>query len=555
MKFLERIIEYGLYLLVFVLPWQTRYIIKAGEINGGYWEYGTISLYATDVLLILLIIIFIIYKFYSHKFSIFHANAGPRQGGGNFSGYARSGEARQFSNKSQILPRQRDPAKVVTNTKSKIPGYWYIIAGLNLMVLISIFFAPDKLVAVFSFLRFLLGIGLFWLIVSVSYDKLKLIISLLFGMMIQAGLAIWQFIYQSSFSSKWLGLALHQATDLGTSVIETVGSDGIGERWLRAYGGLDHPNVLGGLLTVGLILVIGLILKYSNNNFQFSTTKAGQAISPPTGDLPKGDNFQSKKNERFILSIGWVIIIIFFIALIFTWSRAAWLALFISLVVLLIISLVRKNLLRQKSILEIILVLGMVVFILFNLYQNLFITRSLPKQRLEIKSYSERILSYKNFRQIIKDSWLTGTGMGNYTLILHDQMNKNLASFDYQPVHNVFLLAWAEIGILGIIFFTGLIIYLLITNYQFLITNKMPNAKCQMPNQYQNQKLEIRNWKLEIGQNGRAEDMIINFSILIALIIIMSLDHWWWSLHFGILFFWLVVGLIIKAIKLNSLEK
>ena len=31
--------------------------------------------------------------------------------------------------------------------------------------------------------------------------------------------------------------------------------------------------------------------------------------------------------------------------------------------------------------------------------------------------------------------------------------------------------------------------------------------------------------------------------ILVALIVVMSLDHWLWSLHFGMLFFWLALGL------------
>ena len=55
-------IEYGLYLLVFLLPIQTRWIIKEGSINGGHWEYGTISLYGTDILLILLVFLFFVSK-------------------------------------------------------------------------------------------------------------------------------------------------------------------------------------------------------------------------------------------------------------------------------------------------------------------------------------------------------------------------------------------------------------------------------------------------------------------------------------------------------------
>jgi hypothetical protein len=35
-------------------------------------------------------------------------------------------------------------------------------------------------------------------------------------------------------------------------------------------------------------------------------------------------------------------------------------------------------------------------------------------------------------------------------------------------------------------------------------------------------------------------------SILAALAIIMVFDHYFWSLHFGVLFFWALLGLIYK---------
>ncbi len=202
-KKLSKIIEYSLYFLAFVLPWQTRWIISPGEINNGYSEYLTISFYAIDVLIISLIILLAIYK----------SKEGLKE--------------------------------------EKINIFWWLVAGLELAVFISIFFATDNGLAIFYYLRFLLGIGFLWLIVSASYSEAKFILSLLSGFFIQALLAVWQFITQSTFSFKWLGLASHYASELGVSVVEAGG-----ERWLRAYGGLDHPNMLGGVMAVGIILVL-----------------------------------------------------------------------------------------------------------------------------------------------------------------------------------------------------------------------------------------------------------------------------------------------------------
>ena len=38
-------------LFIFLLPWQARWIVDVPVVNGGVWEYGVTSLYATEVLL------------------------------------------------------------------------------------------------------------------------------------------------------------------------------------------------------------------------------------------------------------------------------------------------------------------------------------------------------------------------------------------------------------------------------------------------------------------------------------------------------------------------
>jgi len=447
--YLQKIIEYGLYLLIFLLPVQTRWIIKAGELNGKYWEYGTISLYATDALLIILLLLFIVLHFKTKK-----------QETGN--------------------------GKLEHTREQQISKVWFLVAGLELMVFISMFFASDKLVAVYSYGRFLLGIGLFWLVVSASYNKLKLIGSLLAGIVLQAILGIWQFLTQSGFACKWLGMAMHQAADLGTSVVETLN----GQRWLRAYGGMDHPNILGGALAVGVLLAAGLIIKNYKNKKTFS--------------------------RLFLLSV----ICCLLSALFFTFSRGAWLGLIVGISVALFALVARKRLLQQKRLLEIILVAGVLLFILFNQLSDLVVTRLSDDARLEVKSKVERIESYKGAQELIKDHWLFGAGIGNYTLGINNDMPGRYyqsAAPKFQPgepAHNVFLLVWAEIGIFGLLFF----ISLLLITYYLLLKN-------------------FKKW-----QNLSIDKI----ALLTAILIMLLIDHWWWSLHFGILFFWLLIGIILR---------
>src|SRR3989338_3232173 len=76
MKYLSKTIEYGLYFLVFLLPLQTRWIIKPGELNNGPWEYGTYSLYGTDILLIIILALFIIREITALRLAITEKKTG-----------------------------------------------------------------------------------------------------------------------------------------------------------------------------------------------------------------------------------------------------------------------------------------------------------------------------------------------------------------------------------------------------------------------------------------------------------------------------------------------
>ena len=54
---LVKIREYLFYLLIFTIPWQTRWIIRDPYLGGEVWEYGRISLYGWDILLVVLVVI------------------------------------------------------------------------------------------------------------------------------------------------------------------------------------------------------------------------------------------------------------------------------------------------------------------------------------------------------------------------------------------------------------------------------------------------------------------------------------------------------------------
>lgn len=428
---IRKIIEYGLYLLVFSLPIQTRLILKSGLVNDGYFEYGTISLYGVDILLVFLLLLFV---FWSYK-------------------------------KQKEKPQE----------EYSFPKVFYLIGGLELFIFISIFFSPDKLVAFYGYVRFLLGVGLFWLVLRANYDRTKLFYSFLTGLFFQAGFGIWQFFVQTSFAFKWLGLAEHNPLVLGTSVVET----SEGARWLRAYGGQDHPNVLGGLLMIGILLLFFLAIE---------------------------------KRLKIKKVFFYVFFLFFLAALFFTFSRAAWTGLLIGLISMLTVSVVKKDLFAQKILLKFILLGICLSFILFSQYQNLVLTRLSNETRLEQKSNVERLESFDVFEKIIKGNWLFGVGINSYPLAVKEEISSTQPSWFYQPVHNVYLLIFSEIGIIGLSFFLGLLVYI----FWFL---------------------QKTLWKEGVYRVG----------ILVSLGVIFMVDHWWWSLHMGVLCFWLTIGILLRV--------
>jgi O-antigen ligase len=449
---LKKITEYALYLLVFLLPLQTRWMIKLGQINGGYSEYGTISLYGTDILLIIVLLLNLAYR-----------------------------QASCCVVAKNIKPITYNPKPI-----------WWLIAGLDLFVFISIFFAPDKILALYHYGLFLLGVGLFWLISSANYSRVKLIWSFFAGLVLQSGLGIWQFLTQSSFANKWLGLAAHPSSSY-SSVIEAIS----GGRWLRAYGSLDHPNMLGGALAVGIFLVTIL---------NFPARLASESVA--------GKQFLNRFKNILLFAFCFLL----FTALFFTFSRASWLGLAIGLAVMLIFAMIKKDLLAQKIILKFILAGALVFIILGTIYSDLLSTRLVEETSLEVKSNTERIESLDDAKNLIKNYWLFGVGVGNYTLAL-SQDKPGLPSYIYQPAHNTLLLIWAEVGIFGLIFFIALLC---------VIRLRRTSVLCK---------------------NNFGVETYSSLAIVFALFVMLQFDHWWWSLHFGVLLLWLTLGLLFQKVE------
>lgn len=216
---MSKFISALLYLFVFLLPFQTRWIYAPAFLNGSYFEYGTFSLYATEILLgiiVILSIIFLIVKL-----------------------------------KQPVNPPTHE-LRWASQLTSKPVNRILFLFLLLLLVLLNCFLAIDKDLAFFKLTWFVLAVALFCIILTVKPDFKKISWAFILSGLLQSFFAIQQFIEQKVVANKWLGMASQDPQTLGTPVVEA------GTRWLRTFGTLPHPNMLAGFLLFGLFLIVRL---------------------------------------------------------------------------------------------------------------------------------------------------------------------------------------------------------------------------------------------------------------------------------------------------------
>jgi len=430
-KFLQQIIRILFYTFVFLLPWQTKLIIKPSDNN-----FTEISFFVSHIILLLLLMVFLLYRVIK----------------------------KDYHSRSSVM--------------------WYSLAGLSLFAFLSFFFAPDKVLAFYMFIILMLGLGLFYFLqegckkfayVDSVIEKSTTVFVFLTSIFFHVLLGIYQFLSQRAFAFKYLGLASHFPEDLGVSVIET--SSG---RWLRAYGGFDHPNIFAGVLIIAIILATYYLAKK-------------KAIRTKTETI-----------ESLFLFIFYFFSLL---ALLFTFSRSAWVAFIIAFISLVILFIYKKDKWALGRLAALFLFSIILISTIFFSYRELFMMRIEASGRLEQISLDERKDQLATVSKVLKEKWFFGVGLGNYTTYLKnsdfDRNGIKKADWQYQPVHNSLFLLWVQSGLLALVFFIT-----------FLITL----------------------WK-----KSREEAFV--WFLLLPLILLMFFDHWLLSLPFGVIFLFFILGI------------
>lgn len=187
-----------LLLALFFLSWQTRLIVAEPLLNGGVWEYGKISFYLLEFVIVAAALL-------------------------------------------RGWPKLREAGFVSLLRFGVFLGAVFLSVGSSQALSVSVVAVTHLLIA---------GL-LFLLVLDERLSKKTIAQAFVLGLLPGVILGIFQVVTGTSPALSWFGLASHVASDPGVSVVAVEGT-----RILRAYGFLPHPNVFGGYLAIGLLLSV-----------------------------------------------------------------------------------------------------------------------------------------------------------------------------------------------------------------------------------------------------------------------------------------------------------
>ena len=289
------------------------------------------------------------------------------------------------------------------------PGPWFIVIPTAVLVTTAWVGVPasvDAALTVATALR-LMALAALALYVVDELGSLARIVPPVAGMIVvQAVVGIGQVVGQRSLGWRRLG-ELTLSPRLGVSVVTA--SDGT--RYLRAYGLADHPNVLGGVIAFGSLLLVA---------------------AAPTG---------RRGVAHAAMGLGAV-------TLFLTFSRGAWIAFVIGFVVLLGGTLARgdRTFARRLAVTGAAAMLVVVPFV--APFRAVLAARTgSSSTATERRSVSEREALTDATTKLVSKHALLGVGAGAVAVALA-RLEPDFA-YSYQPAPVVVLDVTAELGVVG----------------------------------------------------------------------------------------------------------
>jgi len=301
----------------------------------------------------------------------------------------------------------RERVRAVLSSKANIGA-----VALVMLAALSILVARDRALAAFGFVALLKAYLLFFYVAcNVERKNLRWLTGgLLFAVFAQETLALAQYLTHSS-----LGLA-----SLGESRLMQMTFGG--ESYVRVAATLVHPNQFANF--VGLVLPLALALMLLDR---------------------RGPLKQALYGGVYVLGV---------VVLVLTFSRTGWIHLITSTLVVVVLALRHGKVRREAA--DIALVGGLVALAAVIALSEAILSRLFASNPILVTA---RIDMARVAMRMIGTHPILGIGANNYV--------SELPHYDFipvmqAPVHNLYLLVLAEMGILGLAALLALIVFLFV---------------------------------------------------------------------------------------------
>jgi len=303
------------------------------------------------------------------------------------------------------------------------------------------------------------------MVLSIAPHPRWIALALILGMLAQGFIGAWQVTIQDDIGLRFLGEFRLDPAKGGISVVQA------GDvRWLRPYGLTPHPNPYAGYVMVGVLCVLGWVMAWAMKSTPIQTIKLGRRGLPwqaPTGQAPIMPTIHpiGRRDRIYHVRMGlWgglllVILLFGFYILLLTFSRGAWLGFAIAGAGMLFI-LTARRMWSWRSFRIGLAVLGMLIItsgIFLLLYHPFILARAgVSDEYVERRAVNERAIHLTIAYAAFEDAPVWGVGIGNFpwyaTYYLRYEMRVDMKG---DNIHNVYLSALAELGIIGLVLMLG----------------------------------------------------------------------------------------------------
>lgn len=475
-------------LFLVMIPFSIRKVVWFLPLQGGFNEYADTSLYASDLLLMSVFVCWY---------------------------YINSNTSAILSIDRMVSIVKMSRVSLAHKLSMLLPAAIIVWSGCSLIYAqqLSIgFFFVCKLIEWYGMLLFVVfrivprrTIG------HLKWQNMQLVLkSLIFSGLLQAIIGILQVIYQRSLGLMWLRESVIDPYMPGIAKVIFHN-----EAYIRAYGMLPHPNILGGFLLVSIIITY-LYLKL----------------------------FHVKQNR--IGSLYGFVLVVQYLGIALTVSKSAIMGLCVAILYIFFVShgttkrqldlsghwrRIAKGDLFVKRVAVIVLAGGIVMVFLW------FALRMFDRDALLFQSLRERVWYQNIALDIIHNYPILGISCGQLVFFMSQQHVYPLLSWQLQPVHNVFLLIWSELGVVG---------FGLFSLWWILFLGMIP---CRQRECFQEKKNAFA--RMDDGCRWNYLGVYV-YGMIVGLLPILLLDHYLWDIQQGQFVLWFVMSVFIGYILNNK---